>query len=73
MKAGLGLAILPAYLAREDVAAGRLVRVLPRMSIQAGALYFVHPPARHLPLKVSAFRDYLIEYLTVNPLFSRPE
>jgi DNA-binding transcriptional LysR family regulator len=73
VKAGLGLAILPAYLPREDVAAGRLVRVLPRMSIRAGALYFMHPPARHLPLKVTAFRDYLLEHLAVNPLFSRSE
>jgi DNA-binding transcriptional LysR family regulator len=72
-KAGLGLAILPAYLAREDVTAGRLVRVLPRMSIRSAALYFVHPPARHPPRKVTAFRDYLIEHLAVHPLFSRSE
>ncbi|HEX8699266.1 MAG TPA: LysR substrate-binding domain-containing protein [Myxococcaceae bacterium] len=73
VKAGLGLSVLPAYLAREDVATGKLVRVLPRLSIRAGALYFVHPPSRHLPLKVTAFRDFLIEYLAANPLFSRPE
>jgi DNA-binding transcriptional LysR family regulator len=72
-KAGLGLAVLPAYLTREDIAAGKLVRVLPRVSIRSGGLFFVHPPARHLPQKVIAFRDYLIEHLAAHPLFSRSE
>jgi DNA-binding transcriptional LysR family regulator len=71
VRAGMGLAILPMFLAREDVAAGKLVRVLPRLSLSSGGLFFVHPPARHLPQKVSVFRDYLVEHLAVHPLFSR--
>jgi DNA-binding transcriptional LysR family regulator len=72
-KAGLGLSLLPSIMVREDVAAGRLVRVLPRVSLQSVALYFMHPPARHLPLKVTAFRDYLIEYLATQPHFPPAE
>lgn len=68
VKAGAGLGALPSFLARDDVAAGRLVHVLPRSTVRTGALYLVHPPAQHLPRKVSAFRDYLIEYLGAHPL-----
>lgn len=68
VRAGAGIAPLPAFLAREDIAAGRLVRVLPRFSIPQGTLYFVHPPLAHVPLKVAAFRDYLLEHLASHPI-----
>lgn len=58
-------------LAREDVAAGRLVRVLPRNSIGSGALYLVHPPAQRVPRKVTVFRDYLVEHFAAHPLVGR--
>lgn len=72
VKAGAGLGVLPTFLIREDVAAGALVRVLPRVSVRAGALYLVHPPTQHLPRKVAAFRDYVVEYFAAHPLVSRP-
>jgi DNA-binding transcriptional LysR family regulator len=56
-RAGMGLAALPVFLVQEDVAAGRLQRVLPRLSLGTGALYLVHPPTQHVPRKVTAFRD----------------
>lgn len=58
-RAGLGLAVLPVFLTRDDVAAGRLMRVLPKISISSGALFLVHTPGR-VARKVSAFRDYLL-------------
>lgn len=69
--AGAGLGVLPTFLAREDVAAGRLVPVLPRLSLRSGALYLVHPPAQHVPRKVTAFRDYLVEHFAAHPLAGR--
>jgi DNA-binding transcriptional LysR family regulator len=69
--AGAGLAVLPTFLAREELAAGRLVRVLPRFSQRSGALYLVHPPARHVARKVTAFRDYLVEHFASYPLVGR--
>ena len=69
--AGAGLALLPTFLAREDVAAGTLVRVLPRFSMRAGAVFFVHPPAQHVARKVAAFRDYLVEHFAAHPLIGR--
>jgi len=66
--AGVGLGLISPFLVREQVAAGSVVRVLPRISVSAGALYLVHPPTRHLPRKVSTFRDFLVEYFARNPL-----
>jgi DNA-binding transcriptional LysR family regulator len=66
--AGLGLAMLPSFTARDEVAAGRLVRVLPKVELTKGALYLVHAPSQHVPRKVTAFRDYFLEYLATSPL-----
>jgi DNA-binding transcriptional LysR family regulator len=66
--AGLGLTLLPSFTARDDVAAGRLVRVLPKVELGKGALYFVHAPTQHVPRKVTAFRDYFLEWLATSPL-----
>lgn len=71
VRAGLGLGMLPSYLAREDVTAGTLVRVLPRVCIDSGALYLVHPPAQHVPRKILAFRDYVAAHFAAHPLVSR--
>ena len=70
VKAGLGLGLLTPYVAEEDVAAGRLLRVLPKVSIRIGAVYLVHPPTRHVPKKVTAFRDHLMGYLKAHPIAS---
>jgi DNA-binding transcriptional LysR family regulator len=68
VKGGLGLGLLPAFLCEEEVAAGRLVRILPRLSAGAGALYLVHPPSRHVPRKVIALRDFLVAHFARHPL-----
>lgn len=70
VKAGLGLGLLTTFVAEEDLAAGRLVRILPKLSIRVGALYLVYPPAQHVPRKVTAFRDHLVEYLAAHPVAS---
>lgn len=43
-KAGLGLAVLPEYLAADDVAAGRMRYVLPSWSLRPVTVYAVWPP-----------------------------
>lgn len=70
--AGVGLGLLPTFLVRDQVAAGTVVRVLPRVSVSAGALYFVYPPTRHVPRKVSALRDFLVEHFAAHPLATAP-
>jgi DNA-binding transcriptional LysR family regulator len=64
---GAGIALLPTFLADADVAEGRLVRVLPQWHTGAGRLSFVCPAARHLPRKVTAFRDFVVELLKARP------
>ncbi len=59
--AGAGIGLLPQSHAAQDVADGRLVRVLPGWSHVIGALYLIYPTARQLPRKVAAFRDFLVE------------
>lgn len=71
VRAGLGLGLLPSYLAREHVAAGSLIRVLPRVCVGSGTLYLVHPPAQHVPRKISAFRDYVAAHFAAHPLVVR--
>jgi DNA-binding transcriptional LysR family regulator len=60
--AGLGIALLPTFLVRDDVTRGRLVRLLPKVPLTSfGALYFAHPAAQRPPRKVTALRDYLVD------------
>ena len=63
VRAGAGLGLLPAFAASADALAGRLVRVLPRYERHSGWIHFVTPPAKHVPRKVTAFRELLLELL----------
>jgi DNA-binding transcriptional LysR family regulator len=64
---GAGIGLLPTFIASQDVVAGTLVRVLPRYERSAGHLHIVTPAAKHVPRKVSAFRDLVLELLKVRP------
>lgn len=66
--AGAGLGLIPTFLVREDLAAGRVVRVLPRVSGACGGLYLVFAPTPHLPQKVSALRDFVVQHFATHPL-----
>ena len=66
-RAGMGIALLPVFLAQPDVAAGHLVRLLPRYNARGGILHFIHPAGKP-PRKVAAFRDFLIAFLAAHPL-----
>ncbi len=68
VRAAAGLGLLPTFVAEPDVAAGTLVRVLPRLERPAGYLHILTPGARHVPRKVTAFRDLVVELLKVRPL-----
>lgn len=62
--AGAGVAMVPWILCREDLRAGRLVRVLPEWELRGGALFLVTPPGRHVPAKVAVFREMAVEYFS---------
>lgn len=71
VRAGAGIGLLPSFLAQADVASGQLVRVLPRYAERGGAFVLLHPRAKHLPRKVTVFRDFMLEYLARHPLAPR--
>lgn len=66
LRAGAGLGPLPSYFAEECLRSGKLVRVLPEWRRTTGTIYVVYPAARHLPRKVSAFRDFVRESFRTN-------
>jgi DNA-binding transcriptional LysR family regulator len=67
LRAGAGVGLLPTIVAAPDVLAGQLVRVLPRFERAAGHLHLVTPAAKHVPPKVTAFRDLVVEMLKARP------
>ncbi|AET94852.1 LysR family transcriptional regulator (plasmid) [Burkholderia sp. YI23] len=63
--AGVGFAILPRALARSDIEAGRLVRLLPAFSVDEPhtELFIVRPARRHLLRETRLFADYAEAHL----------
>jgi DNA-binding transcriptional LysR family regulator len=65
---GLGIAWAADFLALPHLAAGRLVPLLADASIdERTAIHAVYPQRRHLPAKVRAFIDFLLERLQPLP------
>ncbi|MGB3069248.1 MAG: LysR family transcriptional regulator [Ottowia sp.] len=58
---GAGLSILPDFAVQEDLAAGRLIHVLPQWGLPSGGIHAVFPAARFRPAKVRAFVDLIQE------------
>ena len=57
--AGLGIAFEPDFIVGADIAAGRLVRVLPSYEAPHRDIWAVYPSRRHLSLKVRLFVDHI--------------
>ena len=62
--AGTGLGILPEFILRDALAAGRLERLLPDWSLPSGAVYWVTPPGGPRPKRVEVLGDFLVEKLS---------
>jgi DNA-binding transcriptional LysR family regulator len=66
---GVGLGVLPFFLAEADVRAGRLVQVLPQWTIGSGQIWFVTPGGKHKPAPiVGRLGDFLAEVLAARDL-----
>ena len=61
--AGLGLGVLPDFIADPALADGRLVTVLADWQLPSHALHWVTPPGGPRPARVEALADYLSEKL----------
>lgn len=58
---GAGLSVLPDYAVADDLAAGRLIHILPQWHLPSGGIHAVFPAARFRPAKVRAFVDLLAD------------
>lgn len=62
--AGLGVAVLPDWLVREDLASGTLVRVLPQWNAPELPVHVIYPAARQLTARARAFVDFAVLTMT---------
>jgi DNA-binding transcriptional LysR family regulator len=62
--AGVGLGVLPEFIARDALADGRLEAVLTEWSLPRGALHWVTPPGGPRPVRVELLGQFLGEQLT---------
>lgn len=69
-RAGLGVALLPDFLVADDVASGRLVRLLDGWQEQGHAIWAIYPHNRHLAPKVRLFVDHLAASLSACPVWA---
>ena len=67
-RAGRGIARVLSYQAAEDIAAGRLVRLLPGHEPPPVPVQLVTPGADHRPARVNAFLDHASAALRALPV-----
>lgn len=66
--AGIGVAVVPDFIAEPGLKDGRLVRILAKWRAPPVALYLVTPPGRLRPRRVTALLEFLAENLAVRTL-----
>lgn len=57
--AGIGIGLLPEFIAREALAKKKLEILLPEWSLPASAVHWVTPPGGPKPRRIEALADYL--------------
>lgn len=62
-RTGLGVALLPDWMVREDIFSGRLVRILPEWHATPWPANIVYPEQRMLSARVRAFVDFAAAYM----------
>lgn len=68
---GLGLALLPTFIIGKELQAGRLQDALAEYIPVERHVYAIYLPTRHLPAKIRAFIDYLLERFGPRPYWDR--
>ncbi len=67
LRAGLGLALQPEFLAWEDLEAGVLETALDDWHVEPIGLHIVTPPGRARPARVQILIEYLAQYFSEAP------
>jgi DNA-binding transcriptional LysR family regulator len=61
---GLGIALLPDWLIKDELDSGDLVQILPKWKAKDLPIHVVYAGQRVLPTRVSAFIDFAVQYLS---------
>jgi DNA-binding transcriptional LysR family regulator len=69
---GCGVAVLPDFLVGDDLAAGRLVRVLPDFALLPGTAHALWPSSRNLPARTRGFISFIADRLARPEALRRP-
>lgn len=69
--AGLGVAALPEFACADDLAHGRLKRVLPQWSAEVGGVFVVYPAHRVLTARVRKLVDVAVQHFNHDPALPR--
>lgn len=64
VRKGLGIAQLPDYYVKEDLASGKLISLLGQYQYPYSGVWLVYPKVRHASPKLKSICDYLIEKIT---------
>jgi DNA-binding transcriptional LysR family regulator len=65
---GQGISRMPTYIAKEALADGRVVRVLPEWTFPARTVYLAYAGRRNAPRHLQLLVDFLIRKLKVEPI-----
>ena len=65
--AGLGITLLPTFIAYREIQQGKLVRLFPQFTPPQIDAYAIYPQTRHLSQRVRAFVDYLVQRFAGTP------
>lgn len=68
--AGLGIALMPAFLCADAVTQEKLLPVMPDYQVSNGGLYAMYPSREHLSLALRTFLDFLVERMKEHPWFA---
>ena len=71
-RAGVGIAMLPTYLAARLLRAGKLVALFPDFEPQVLGMYAVYASRKHMPAALRAMLDFLAERFTDEPAWDVP-
>ena len=63
VRKGLGIAQLPDYYVKEDLARGQLIALLPQYQYPYSGVWLVYPKIRHSSPKLQRICDYLIQHV----------
>jgi DNA-binding transcriptional LysR family regulator len=58
-----GIALLPAHVCGDDLAAGRLLKVLPDLPVPVNPFYLIYPSREHLAPALRSLMDFVAERL----------